>query len=190
MTKVIAGYTTSIDGFVADWEGSVERLYPDLAELQDKPYMKDLVAATGAVLMGRNTAYMADPDTYADSYEFQVPIFVVTHRPPERQPKGNGRISFTFVTQGVETAVKMAKASAKGRNVMVVGGAGLARQLFEAGLVDELHVDVMPVFLGSGKRFWGSGTDHIRLETIDVTREGERTTLKYRVVKVATDHPS
>jgi len=145
--------------------------------------MKDLVAETGAVIMGRRTFYMGDPDTYGDGYEFQVPIFIVTHKAPEHHPKENGRISFTFVTDGVEAAVKMAKAAAKDRNVVVVGGANLAAQLFRAGLVDELHVDVMPVLLGSGKRFWDPGTERPRLETIGVSREGERTTLKYRVVR-------
>lgn len=183
MTRVIAGYTTSIDGFVADENGSVERLYPDLADLQDKPYMKDLIAATGAVLMGRKTFYMGDPDTYADGYEFQVPIFIVTHRLPDHHPRENGRISFTFVSEGIEAAVKMGRAAAKDRDVMVVGGADLARQLFAANLVDELHVDVMPVFLGAGSRFWGPGMEHVRLETIGVSREGERATLKYRVMR-------
>ena len=145
--------------------------------------MKDLIADTGAVLMGRHTFEMADPDTLADNYEFQVPIFIVTHRSPAHQPKENGRISFTFVTDGVEPAVRMAKAAAKDRNVTVVGGADLARQLFAANLVDELHVDVMPVLLGSGLRFWGAGQEHLHLETIDVSRAGERTTLRYRVVR-------
>ena len=183
MTKVIAGYTTSIDGFVADEQGGVERLYPDLADLQDKPYMQDLIADTGAVVMGRHTFQMGDPDTYADGYEFQVPIFIVTHHPPAHHPKENGRISYTFVTDGVEPAVRMARAAAKDRNVMVVGGANLVRQLFAANLVDELHVDVMPVLLGSGLRFWGAGLEHLRLETIDVSRTGERTALKYRVIR-------
>lgn len=183
MTKVVAGYTTSIDGFVADEHRSVERLYPDLADLQDKPYMRNLIAETGSVIMGRRTAYMADPDAYADEYEFQVPIFVVTHRPPDRPPRGNGRISFTFVTEGIEHAVEMAKAAAKDRDVMVVGGANLSQQLFRANLVDELHVDVMPVLLGRGMRFWDEGMEHIRLEMIDVSREAERTTLKYRVLR-------
>jgi len=145
--------------------------------------MKDLIADTGAVLMGRHTFQMADPDTLADNYEFQVPIFIVTHRPPAHQPKENGRISFTFVTDGVEPSVRMAKAAAKDRNVTVVGGADLARQLFAANLVDELHVDVMPVLLGSGLRFWGAGQEHLHLETIDVSRAGERTTLRHRVVR-------
>ena len=145
--------------------------------------MRDLIADTGAVLMGRHTFQMADPDTLADNYEFQVPIFIVTHRPPAHQPKENARISFTFVTDGVEPAVRMAKAAAKDRNVTVVGGADLARQLFAANLVDELHVDVMPLLLGSGVRFWGADQENLHLETIDVSRAGERTTLRYRVVR-------
>ena len=145
--------------------------------------MKDLIADTGAVLMGRHTFYMGDPDTYGDGYEFQVPIFIVTHHPPAHHPKENGRISFTFVTDGIEAAVEKAKAAAKERNVIVVGGANLARQLFDANLVDELHVDVMPVLLGGGLRFWGPGLEKLRLEMIDMSRTGERTTLKYRVIR-------
>src|SRR5437773_12381740 len=112
-----------------------------MKDLQDKPYMKHLFAVTCAVLMGRHSFEMADPDTLADNYEFQVPIFIVTHRSPAHQPKENGRISFTFVTDGVEPAVRMAKAAAKDRNVTVVGGADLARQLFAANPVDDLHGD-------------------------------------------------
>lgn len=184
MSKVVAGMTTSIDGFVADANGSVERLYPDLADLQDRAYMIELVASTGAVIMGRRTFEMAeDPDTLADGYEFQVPIFVVTHRPPARAPKENGRISFTFVTEGVRRAVEMARTAAGDRNVVVVGGADVVHQLLSQDLVDEVHVDVMPVLLGEGKRFWSPGLEHLKFETIDVSRTGERTSLKFRVVR-------
>jgi dihydrofolate reductase len=184
MTRLIVGMTTSIDGFVADEHGSVERLYPDLAELQDKPYMKELIAATGAVIMGRRTYEMPDdPDVLADGYEFQVPIFVVTHHPPAKHPKENGRISFTFVTEGVRRAAELAIAAAKDRDVTVVGGADIVAQLFEEMLVDELHIDVMPVFLGGGLRFWNRRLDHVRLQTIDVSRTGERISLKYRVLR-------
>jgi hypothetical protein len=81
MARVIAGMTTSLDGFVADPSGSAERLYPDLADLQGSAFMNDLIAETGAVLMGRRAFEMADPNWYVGNYEFQVPIFVLTHRP-------------------------------------------------------------------------------------------------------------
>ncbi|MPZ90005.1 MAG: hypothetical protein GEU81_18555 [Nitriliruptorales bacterium] len=79
MARVIAGMTTSLDGFVADQRGSSDPLYPDLAALRGTPYMNAMISETGAVLMGRRTFEMADdPDWYVDDYEFQVPIFVVT----------------------------------------------------------------------------------------------------------------
>src|SRR3989442_9057114 len=95
MAKVIVGMTTSIDGFVADQSGSVERLYPDLAALQGTAYMNALIAETGAVLMGRRAFEMAeDPNWFVGNYEFQVPIFVLTHRPPSVMPKQDEHLTF------------------------------------------------------------------------------------------------
>src|SRR2546428_4628210 len=82
MAKVIVGMTSSLDGFVADQSGGVDRLYPDLAALRNTAYMNALIDETGAVLMGRRTFEMGEPDSYVGSYEFQVPIFVLTHKPP------------------------------------------------------------------------------------------------------------
>ena len=91
-----------------------------------------------------------------DNYEFQVPIFVLTHHPPSVAPKQDEHLSFTYVTDGVESAVAQAKAAARDKAVQVVGGASMAQQLLDAGLVDELHVDIMPVFLGTGLRSFES----------------------------------
>src|SRR5688500_9158679 len=98
MAQVIVGMTTSLDGFVADRNGRVGRLYPDLEALRGTPYMNAAIERTGAVLMGRRTFEMGDPDSYVGDYEFQVPIFVVTHEPPRVAPKQDDRLSFTFVT--------------------------------------------------------------------------------------------
>lgn len=181
MARVIAGMTVSLDGFVADQDGRTGELYPDLAELQDTPYMTAVQEQTGAVLMGRRTFDMAgDPDGYADTYELQVPIFVVTHRPPPVAPKRNERLSFTFVSEGVESAVAQAIEAAGERAVTVVGGVDLDRQLLAAGLVDELHVDVMPVLLGAGLRLF-EGTAPLTLEKLGVEEAGARTGLRFRV---------
>ena len=152
MAKVIVGMTISLDGFVADQNGNAGRLYPDLAALRHTAYMKDAIEQTGAVLMGRRTFEMGDPDSYVGNYEFQVPIFVLTHHPPSVAPKQDEHLTFTFVTDGVESAVAQAKAAARDKAVQVVGGVSIAQQLLDAGLVDELHVDIMPVFLGIGLR--------------------------------------
>ena len=182
MARVTAGMTVSLDGFVQDANGSTDALYPDLAELQDSPYMKAMQERTGAVLMGRRTFDMAgDPDGYADGYELQVPIFVVTHTPPPVEPKRSERLSFTFATEGVESAVAQAAEAAGERHVTVVGGVDLNRQLLAAGLVDELHVDVMPVLLGSGLRLF-DGTP-LLLEKLGVEEAGARTSLRFRVVR-------
>ena len=183
MAWVIAGMTVSLDGFVADAAGSAAALYPDLEALQDSPYMKAMQDQTGAVLMGRRTFEMAgDPDSYADTYELQVPIFVLTHTPPAVAPKRNERLFFTFVTDGVESAVAQAAEAAGERDVTVVGGVDLNRQLLAAGLVDELHVDVMPVLLGSGLRLF-DGTPPLLLEKLGVEEAGARTSLRFRVVR-------
>ena len=182
MAKVIVGMTVSIDGFVADQNGNAGRLYPDLAALRHTAYMKDAIGQTGAVLMGKRTFEMADADSYVGDYEFQVPIFVLTHHPPSIAPKQDEHLTFTFVTDGVESAVAQAKAAARDKAVQVVGGVSIAQQLLGAGLVDELHVDIMPVFLGSGLRsFDGSGLEGVRLEKINVQEVGARTSLRFRM---------
>jgi dihydrofolate reductase len=184
MTRVIAGMTISLDGFVADKEGSLSALYTDFAELKDSEIMRDIIAETGAVLMGRRTFDAAeDPDSYADDYEFQAPIFVLTHHPPAIAPKENDRLTITFVTDGVERAVSQAVAAAGERDVTVVGGASVIHQLLMAGLVDELHIDVMPVFIGEGLRLFDlPALTRVRLETIDAREIGARTALRFRVL--------
>jgi len=134
--------------------------------------------------MGRRTFEMGDPDSYVGNYEFQVPIFVVTHEPPRVAPRQDERLTFTFVTDGVEAAVAQAKAAAGDKVVQVVGGPALARELLLGGLVDELRVDLMPVLLGSGLRFLeASGLARVRLEKIGVQEVGSRTSLSFRVLK-------
>src|SRR5918994_7460868 len=131
--KVIAGMTMSLDGFVADVDGNVDRLYADFAELRGSSSMADAIAETGAVLMGRKTFEMGDPDSYVGEYEFQVPIFVLTHHPPQIPPKQDDRLTFTFVRDGVASAVAQARAAAGDKVVQVVGGVNVIQLLLHAG---------------------------------------------------------
>jgi dihydrofolate reductase len=183
VAKVIFGMTMSLDGFVADEARSVSRLYPDLSDLRDTEYMQSTIKETGAVVMGKRTFEMGDPDSYVGEYEFQVPIFVVTHYPPAVPPKQDEKLTFTFVTDGVESAIAQATAAAGDKDVQVVGGVDLMRQLLAAGLVDELHVDVMPVLLGGGLRLFEAGLDDVQLTKLGVQEVGARTSLTYRVDK-------
>jgi dihydrofolate reductase len=184
MATVIVGMTISLDGFVADRDGSAGPLYPDLSALRSTGYMQALIAETGSVLMGKRTFEMGDPDGFVGEYEFQVPIFVLTHEPPTVMPKQDEHLTFTFVTDGVESAVEQARAAAGDKAVQVVGGVSVINELLHAGLVDELRVDIMPVMLGTGLRLFDDpDLDGTQLEKIGVQEVGPRTTLRFRVAR-------
>jgi dihydrofolate reductase len=186
MGKVVLGMTISLDGFVNDRNGSVAGLYPDLADWRESELGRESIQNTGAVIMGRNSYAMSeDPDWFAGNYEYQVPIFVLTHEPPTKHPKETSDLTFTFVTDGIESAVRQAKAAAGDKDVNIIGAASTAQQCLKAGLADELHVDIMPVFLGGGLRpFEDLGTSLPSLERIQVMGlPGGRTHLKFRIQK-------
>jgi len=186
MGKVVLGMTMSLDGFINDRTGSVEALYPDLAAWRETEPGKESIQNTGAVVMGRNSYAMSeDPDWFAGNYEYQVPIFVLTHRAPAKTPKQTDQLTFTFVTDGIQSAIQQAKVAAGDRDVNIIGAASTARQCLKEGLADELHVDIMPVLLGSGLRvFEDLDTETIRLERIKVMElPAGRTHLRFRIVK-------
>lgn len=183
MSKVILGFTMSLDGFINDRNGSVEPLYADLLDWRETELGKESIQNTGAVVMGRKTFAMGDPDSYADNYEYQVPIFVVTKTAPTKIPKETERLSFTFVTDGVNSAIKKAKESAGDKDVTIVGGANIAAQAIQTGLVDEIHMDIMPTLFGDGLRpFDMLGEKAPRLEKIQVVELSVRTHIRFRVL--------
>lgn len=133
--------------------------------------------------MGRHAYDMAEGDY--TGYEFQVPLFILTHDVPQQVAKGaNDKLSFNFVTDGVESIIEKAKAVAGDRNVMIVGGANIEQQCLKARLVDEIHIDVRSILLGEGLRlFEHLGPDLIELESIGVTESPGFIHLQFRVVK-------
>ena len=183
MTKVVGGMTISLDGFINDRSGSVSLLYPDMAGMQDSEVMQESMKATGAVVMGRKSYDMGNDDF--TGYEFQTPIFVLTHQAPEKVANGeNENLKFHFVTDGIESAVAKAKAAARGKDVTVIGGASTIQQLIKAGLLDELHIDLAPVLLGEGTRlFEPLGIEPIHLEQLQVVEYRGVTHLEFRVRK-------
>ena len=91
-------------------------------------------------------------------------------------------MTFTFVTEGVEPAVAQAQAAAGDKAVQVIGGASVIQQLLRAGLVDELQIDIMPVLMGGGQRFFeNDGPVDVQLKKIDVQEIGARTSLRFKV---------
>ena len=186
MGRVILGTTMSLDGFINDRHGSVDALYPDLTAWRETEPGKESIQNTGAVVMGRNSFAMAeDPNWFAGNYEYQVPIFVLTHQPPAKMPRQTDELTFTFVTDGIQSAVRQAQAAAGDKDVNIIGAPSTAQQCLKAGLADELHVDIMPVLLNGGRRFFEDiGMESIRLERIKVMGlPGGRTHLKFRIIK-------
>src|SRR5947207_15103291 len=166
MAKVIIGMTMSLDGFVNDRNGDVSRIYHDLEALRKTAFLQEVIKTTGAVVMGRHAFDMADdPDWFAGNYEFQVPIFVLTHAAPAKHPKETETLHFSFVTDGIESALKQAKAAAGEKDVQVIGGASTFQQCLQTGLCDEIQIGIMPVLLGDGLRlFEHIDAEHIQLE--------------------------
>src|SRR5437870_13182806 len=110
MGKVNAGMAMSLDGFVKGRDGNTTPLYPAFDEIMSSDVMQEIIATTGAVAMGKNTYEMAQDYT---AYEFQVPLFILTHIPPTTVAKGAGdKLSFHFVNDGVESLIRQAKAAA------------------------------------------------------------------------------
>ncbi|HEY6541734.1 MAG TPA: dihydrofolate reductase family protein [Ktedonobacteraceae bacterium] len=183
MEKVIIGATMSLDGFMNDRNGDISRLYPDLEALRRTEMLAEEIRTTGAAVMGRRTYDMFGGDV--TDYEYQVPIFVLTHAVPEKGAKGeNDKLTLTFVTSGIEKIVEQAKAAAGDKHVMVIAGANTAQQCLRAGLVDEIHIGIVPVLFGEGLRFFEPvGNEQMELERTRVFESPTRTDLWFRVVK-------
>jgi dihydrofolate reductase len=139
----------------------------------DDELVRETQDRTGAFVMGRRMfsggkgPWEDDPKAggwWGDDPPFRAPVFVVTHH--ERPPLALGTTTFTFVTDGIEAAVRQAQQAAGGRDVQVSGGADVAQQALNAGLLDELLIHVAPVLLGSGVPLF----EHAERRPIKVTR--------------------
>jgi len=129
--------------------------------------------------------------TYVDSVPFweadgptgpaRVPVFVVCHEVPGNVPGGG---VYTFVTDGIEAALKQAQSAAGDKDVTVMGGGDTGRQFIEAGLVDELSIHLAPVLFGGGTRmFEHLGGGHLQLENLGSVQTAAATHLRLRVLR-------
>src|SRR5215218_7498590 len=196
MTKVFAGVTTSVDGYIAGpndgpgkglGEGG-ERLHywvfggpwtydsepSGEATGEDAAWLSEAISRVGAVVAGRWTYEAAGH--WGDKNPWGLPFFIVTHRPDE-EPEGG---AFTFVS-GVGEAVARASEAAGGKDVHIMGGADVIRQALEAGLVDELSIIVAPVVLGGGKRLFDGFSTSLDLEHLGVRQSQFATLIDYRM---------
>lgn len=156
----------------------------------DSDLVAESFASAGAVVMGRRMfsggegPWEQDPNAggwWGDDPPFRAPVFVVTHHPRERVEFPGGR-SFTFVTDGVESAIELAQQAAGERDVQVAGGAMVVQGALRAGRVSELRLHVVPVLLGGGTALLEglTGSD-VRFEPAEVTASPRVVHLRYAV---------
>lgn len=178
MGEVTADMSVSVDGFISGpgdlddgyyrvvqwmgesmaWREQQETVGEDVEKNRDWEILCEIYAHAGAYVMGRRT-FDADRGALHRALTCPsacAPFFVVTRHAPEPTVEKDGTV-FTFVTDGVVSAVEQARAAAGGKNVAVSGGANVLQQVIRAGLLDELRLHVSPVLLGGGIRLFDNG---------------------------------
>ena len=204
MGKVTVDISMSLDGFIAGPNDSVEnplgdggeRIHEwvyDLASWRerhgiaggrtdtDAEVLDEAFENTGAVVIGKRMLDVANG--WGDNPPFHMPAFVITHDAREKLVKEGGT-TFTFVTDGIESALDQARAAAGDKDVSVAGGANIIQQYLSAGLLDEIQIHLVPVLLGEGIRLFDQlGAEQIELERTRVIESPGVTHLRFRVVK-------
>jgi len=186
----------SLDGFIAGPNDDLVRLHDwiftggtdrtggtsrsSAGDSKDAEVMNEMFRSTGAVILGRRTYDIGEP-FWGPNPPFRVPCYVLTHRGREMQIRGE--TTFTFVTEGVESALRQARVAARHRNVSLMG-ARVAQQFMKAELLDEIQLTLVPVLLREGIRlFENMGTKRVELERERVIESSGVTHIKFRVVK-------
>jgi dihydrofolate reductase len=192
VSKVIWHITMSVDGFIAgpddsmDWvvgQWSDEGTRTRDVEVDRSSLADEVLASAGAILGGRRWYDVAERlyDGVDGIYggQWQGPVLVLTHRPPDDRP--DNRVA--FVSTSPAEAVATARAAANGKNV-VIFGANLAHQCLSEGLLDEIVIHLAPVLLGDGVRLFGASDGNpIALRRTTVAESGQITDLRFSVVK-------
>ena len=197
VSKVVTGASVSLDGFIAGpnetgfehlfvWYNAGDIEFPSaLPSVEfkltapDHRYLKRYVESVGALVVGRRLFDITDG--WSGTHPFNLPVVVVTHTVPQDWVRAHPDAPFTFVTDGVERAIEQALETAGEKNVGITAGK-LASQAIELGLLDEVWLDLVPVVLGGGTRYF----DELRTGAILLdgpeTVEGARVThLRYTV---------
>ena len=195
MGNAIAFMSMSLDGFIAGPNDEVERLHSwafagdtefRLADSDEHPFkisrasadlLRDTWTTTGASVVGRRTFDLAH--AWGGNPPGGGPYFVVTHTVPQEWAREGS--PFTFVTDGVASAIEQARRAA-GEKDVGVSGASIIQQCLRAGLLDEIYIDLVPVLLASGIRLFDDlGMEAIDLESTRVVAGSGVTHLHFRI---------
>ena len=196
MGKVTSEISMSLDGFITDPKASVGSSLEgnDPGRLSDWQFdaktktetdtaiVDEIYASTGAVLLGKGM-FDVGFEPWGDPPPFRMPVFVVTHAAREPLPMRGGT-TYTFVNDGIETALELARAAAGNKNVGIWGGANIMRQYLKAGLLDEMQIHLVPILLGGGVRlFEGLDPEGIELRRTSSIETPGATHFRFEVVK-------
>lgn len=211
MNKVLCGISMSVDGFVAGPNMSEQKPFGDLPEsflsrgLPDSPEgllhrwmfdepekhkaeIAEIIEVAGAYIMGRNM-YGPKGQTYdktwkgwwGDNPPFHAPVFVLTHK--QRKPvEMEGGTTYTFITDGIKSALRQAQKAAGKKPVAIMGGADVINQYLAAGLINELWLHIVPATIGKGQRLF-EGVPSLHIEPISCRGTELVTHIKYRIIK-------
>ena len=200
MTRVVADISMSLDGYVTGPNAGLHNGLGDGGEPLhawamdgddvDRAVMTEAMERSGAVIMGRRLFDIIDsPDGWNDDVGYGAgqdapnpPFFVVTHSPPASVRLD---LSFTFVTVGIAAAIEQARAAAGEKDVVVMGGGDVVRQVVDEGLADELRIHLSPIVLGGGTPLF-DGASRRQLVQRDVRVSSTATHLVYDVASGPT----
>jgi dihydrofolate reductase len=165
MSKVYCDISMSLDGFIAGPNVRVgngmgddgDRLHDWMFDPKQKTEIDEKIfneksLSTGAVIIGK-TMFDVGFEPWGDPPPFRMPVFIVTHEKRDPLPMQGGT-TYYFVTDGIEAALKLARAAAGSRDVGIWGGADIIRQYLKAGLLDEMQLHLTPILLSGGVRLF------------------------------------
>jgi dihydrofolate reductase len=196
MSKVIAGFSMSLDGFVADPDDGVDEVFKWYsaggtdAEVtagndsfgmsrEGAELIEEAGRGAGVLVTARRTFDIAH--AWGGKHPMDVPMVVVTHRVPQEWADRAGS-PFTFVTGGVPKAIEVAREIAGDKDV-VIGAPSVTQQCLQLGLLDAIHIDLVPVVLGRGIRLFDHLTKPVELLVTEASGNPHVTHITYRVIK-------
>lgn len=191
MQKLIADMSMSLDGYIANPDDDISRLArwffegdtevapgaPFRTSAASADLLRDALASVGAIIGGRR--YFDLADGWGGRHPMGVPVYILTHEPPADWPADS---TIHFVTDGLESAVAQAREAAGDKHV-AIATPGVVRQTLDAGILDELQINLIPVALGKGRPFFDGIANAVDLEGPEVIEGQGVTHLRYRVAR-------
>lgn len=196
MSKVLLELSVSLDGYVTGpdvrpeepmgdgGERLHEWMFAGKSATEVETFQTAKYSEIGALIMGRRMVDLGI-GPWGEEPTFHAPCFVVTHRPAEKIVKKGGT-SYIFVTDGIEAALERAREAADPQDVQVNGGADVAQQFLNAGLLDEIRLHLVPIFLGAGTRLFDGVRTDVRLVLREAQHQPAVTHLIYEVGRPTT----